>query len=160
MNARRACKLECMPTAAKVWSRYVSSGWVVLLCMVLVGCRGTAPSVRSTPEQFQRCVYVPRLNGAAGALKEAVESPRAGMRVVLVTAPAGTVPVEPLVPRSAPPLQGLWGEGLGDGAPRGVLRLVPEGGLGAEAGAGVAAGEVVGWEARWWRQSAVACWCA
>jgi hypothetical protein len=65
------------------------------------------------------------------------------MRVVLVTAPAGTVPVEPLVPRSAPPLQGLSGEGLGDGVPRGLLRLVPEGGLGAEAGAGSAAGEVV-----------------
>jgi hypothetical protein len=35
------------------------------------------------------------------------------------------------------------GEGLGDGVPRGVLRLVPEGRPGAEAGAGAAAGEVV-----------------
>ncbi len=121
----------------------MSRGWVVLLCMVLVGCSGTAPSIRSTPEQSQRCVYVPRRDGAAGARKEAVEAPRAGMRVVLVTAPAGTAPVEPLVPRSAPPLQGLSGKGLGDGVPRGLLRLVPEGGLGAGAGAGGAAGEVV-----------------
>ncbi|MFL5344197.1 MAG: hypothetical protein ACJ8AT_05355 [Hyalangium sp.] len=121
----------------------MTRGWVVLLCMVLVGCSGTAPSVREAPEQPQRCVYVPRRDGAAGARKEAVEAPRAGRRVVLVTAPAGSVPVEPLVPRSAPPLQGLSGEGLGDGVPRGVLRLVPEGGPGVEAGAGGAAGEVV-----------------
>ncbi len=111
--------------------------------MVLVGCSGTDPSIRSTPERSLRCVYVPRRDGAVGARKEAVEAPRAGMRVVLVTAPAGTAPVEPLVPRSAPPLQGLSGEGLGDGVPRGLLRLVPEGGLGVEAGAGGAAGEVV-----------------
>jgi hypothetical protein len=121
----------------------MSRGWVVLLCMVLMGCSGTAPSIRSTPEQSQRCVYVPRHDGAAGTRKEAVEASRAGMRVVLVTAPAGTAPVEPLVPRSAPPLQGLSGKGLGDGVPRGLLRLVPEGGLGAGAGAGGAAGEVV-----------------
>lgn len=50
MNALRTCKLECMPAGANVWSRCVSSGWVVLLCMVLVGCSGTAPSIRSTPE--------------------------------------------------------------------------------------------------------------
>lgn len=120
----------------------MSRGWGVLLCLVLVGCNGAAPSIRSTPEQSQRCVYVPRHDGVAGARMEAVGAPRAEMRVVLVTAPAGTVPVEPLVPRSAPPLQGLSGEGLGDGVPRGLLRLVPKSGLGA-AGAGGAAGEVV-----------------
>jgi hypothetical protein len=41
-------------------------------------------------------------------------------------------------------LEGFSGEGLGDGIPRGVLRLVPEGGTAAgEAGAGGAAGELV-----------------
>jgi len=121
----------------------VPRGWVVLLCMVVLGCSGTAPSIRSTPELPQRCVYIPRRDGAAGARKEAVTAPQAGMRVVLVAATAGAAPVEPLTPFSAPPLEGLSGEGLGDGVPRGVLRLVPEGGPGAEAGAGGAAGEVV-----------------
>jgi hypothetical protein len=65
------------------------------------------------------------------------------MRVVLVAATAGAAPVEPLTPFSAPPLEGLSGEGLGDGVPRGVLRLVPEGGPGVAVGAGGAAGEVV-----------------
>ncbi len=105
----------------------MSRRWV-LLWMVLVGCSGTAPSIRSIPEQPQRCVYVPRRDGAAGARKDAVAAPRAEMRVVLVEASAGAVPVEPLAPRSAPPLEGLPGEGLGDGVPRGVLRLMPEGG--------------------------------
>jgi hypothetical protein len=121
----------------------MSRRWVVLLCMVLVGCSGTAPSVREVPEQPQRCVYVPRREGATGARKEAVPSARAGMHVVLVAAAAGASPVAPLAPRSAPSLEGLSGEGLGDGVPQGVLRLVPEGGPAAEAGAGGAAGEVV-----------------
>jgi hypothetical protein len=116
--------------------------WVVLLCMMLLGCSGTAPSVRAAPEQ-QRCAYVPRRESAAGARQEAVEAPRAGMRVILVTAPAGAVPVEPLAPRSAPSLEGLSGEGLGDGVPRGVLRLVPEGITRAKVGVGSAAGELV-----------------
>ncbi|WNG41468.1 hypothetical protein F0U61_53125 [Archangium violaceum] len=118
-------------------------GWVVLLCMVVLGCSGTAPSIRSTPEPSQRCVYIPRRDGAAGARKEAVTAPQAGMGVVLVAATVGAAPVEPLPLLSAPPLEGLSGEGLGDGVPRGVLRLVPDGGLGAEVGAGGAAGEVV-----------------
>jgi hypothetical protein len=63
--------------------------------------------------------------------------------MVLVAAPVSAAPVEPLAPRSALPLEGLYGEGLGDGIPRGLLRLVPESGPGVEAGAGVAAGEVV-----------------
>jgi hypothetical protein len=121
----------------------VSRGWVVLLCMGVLGCSGTAPSVRSTPEPPQRCVYIPRRDGAAGARKEAVTAPQAGMRVVLVAATAGASPVEPLPRLSAPLLEGLSGESLGDGVPRGVLRLVPEGGPGAKVGAGVAAGEVV-----------------
>ena len=118
-------------------------GWVVLLCMVVLGCSGTAPSIRSTPEPPQHCVYIPRRDGAAGARKETVTAPRAGMRVVLVAATAGAAPVEPLTPLSAPPLERLSGGGLGDGIPRGLLRLVPEGGLSAEVGAGGAAGEVV-----------------
>ena len=121
----------------------MSRGWLVLLCMVLVGCSGTAPSTREAPEQPQRCVYVPRREGAARARKEEVPSARAGMRVVLVAAGAGASPAVALTPRSAPSLEGLSGEGLGDGVPQGVLRLVPEGGLAAEAGAGGAAAEVV-----------------
>ncbi|WP_044198880.1 hypothetical protein [Hyalangium minutum] len=121
----------------------MSRGWVVLLCMVLVGCSGTAPSIRSTSEQPQRCVSVPLGDGTARARKEAVAAPRAGMRVVLVVAPAEAVPVEPLAPRSAPLLERLPGEGLGDGVPRGVLRWVPEGAPELEARAGGAAGEVV-----------------
>ena len=117
----------------------MSRGWVVLLCMMLVGCSGTAPRVREAPEQPQRCVYVPHRDAANGAHMEAVKAPRAGMRVVLV----GAVPVEPLAPRAAPPLEGLSGERLGNGVPRGVLRLVPESGPGVGAGAGSAAGEVV-----------------
>jgi hypothetical protein len=121
----------------------MSRGWVVLLCMLLVGCSGTAPSIRGAPEQTQRCVYVPRREGTAGSRTEAVPSAHAGMRVVLVAAAAGASPAAPLAPRSVPSLEGLPGEGLGDGVPQGVLRLVPEGGLAAEAGAGGAAGEVV-----------------
>ncbi len=117
-------------------------GWVVLLCMVVLGCSGTAPSIRSTPEPPQRCVYIPRRDGAAGARKEAVTAPQAGMRVVLVAATAGAAPVESLTPLSVPPLEGLSGEGMGDGVPRGV-RLVPDGGPGAKVGAGGAAGKVV-----------------
>jgi hypothetical protein len=49
----------------------------------------------------------------------------------------------PPAPSPAPALEGLSGEGLGNGIPRGVLRLVPEGGVGAEVGAGSAAGEAV-----------------
>ena len=49
----------------------------------------------------------------------------------------------PPAPNPAPALEGLSGEGLGNGIPRGVLRLVPEGGAGAEVGAGSAAGETV-----------------
>ncbi|MFE8595586.1 hypothetical protein [Archangium violaceum] len=53
-------------------------------------------------------------------------------------------PAAPLTPPSSPSLEGLSGEGLGNGIPRGVLWLVPEGGTAAgEAGAGGAAGELV-----------------
>ena len=122
----------------------MSRGWVVLLCMVLlVGCSGTSPSVREAPEQPQRCVYVPRSEGASGARKEAISSARAGMNVVLVAAATGASPVAPLAPRSAPSLEGLSGEGLGDGIPQGMLRLVPEGGPAVDAGPGGAAGVVV-----------------
>jgi hypothetical protein len=61
---------------------------------------------------------------------------------VLVAA-AGASPVASPSPSPAPVLEGLSGEGLGNGIPRGVLRLVPEGGAGAEVGAGGAAGETV-----------------
>jgi hypothetical protein len=143
-NARPACRLELLPVGANARRRCVPRGWVVLLCMVVLGCSGTAPSIRSTPEPPLRCVYIPRRDGAAGARKEAVTAQQAGMRVVLVAATAGAAPVEPLTPVSAPSLEGLSGEGLGDGVARGVLRLVPEGGPSAEVGTGGAAGEVVG----------------
>jgi hypothetical protein len=116
---------------------------VVLLCVVLVGCSGAATAVRRTPEEPRRCVYVPSRNEAAGAWKEEVPSARAGVQVVLVAATAGALPMAPPAPSPAPALEGLSGEGLGNGIPRGVLRLVPEGGAGAEVGAGGAAGEAV-----------------
>ena len=48
-SARAACKLKLFPAGANARRRCVSRGWVVLLCMVLVGCSGTAPSVREAP---------------------------------------------------------------------------------------------------------------
>ena len=117
----------------------MSRAWVVLLCTMLVGCSGTAPSLREAPEQPGRCVYVPRREGVAGARKAADSFARAGRRMVLV---AGASLATPPAPRSAPSGEGLLGEGLGEGAPQGVLRLVPGGGLATEAGAGGAAGEV------------------
>jgi hypothetical protein len=121
----------------------VSRWWMVLLGLLLVGCSGAAPSVRHATDQPERCVYVPRRDGAIGVREEAFPSARSGVQVVLVAATAGALPVTPPAPSSAPSLEGLSGEGLGDGVPRGVLRLMPEGGPGAEVGAGGAAGEVV-----------------
>jgi hypothetical protein len=116
---------------------------LVLLCVALMGCGGTASSVRHAPDEQRRCVYVPSRDEAAGAWKEKVPSARAGVHVVLVAATAGASPVAPPAPSPAPALEGLSGEGLGNGISRGVLRLVPEGGAGAEVGAGGAAGETV-----------------
>jgi hypothetical protein len=116
---------------------------LVLLCLALVGCGGAAPSVRHAPDEQRRCVYVLSRDEAAGAWKEKVPSARTGVHVVLVAATAGASPVAPPAPSPAPALEGLSGEGLGNGVPRGVLRLVPEGGAGAEVGAGGAAGETV-----------------
>jgi hypothetical protein len=115
---------------------------LVLLCVALMGCGGAAPSVRPAPDAHRRCVYVPSRDEAAGAWKEQVSSARGGVQVVLTSA-AGAAPVAPPVPSPAPALKGLSGEGLGNGIPRGVLRWVPEGGAGAEVGAGGAAGETV-----------------
>jgi hypothetical protein len=64
------------------------------------------------------------------------------MKIVLVATAAGASPVTPLAPPSASPLEGLDGEGMGDGIPRGVLRLVPEGSTLTELEAGGAAGEL------------------
>jgi len=115
---------------------------LVLLCVALLGCGIAAPSVRHAPDAQRRCAYVPSRDEAAGAWKEEVFSARAGVHVVLVAA-AGASPVAPPAPSPAPALKGLSGEELGNGIPRGVLRLVLEGGAGAEAGAGGAAGETV-----------------
>lgn len=115
---------------------------LVLLCLVLVGCGGAPPNRRHSPDAQRHCVYVPSRDEAAGAWKEAV-LPSARADVVLVAAPAGASPVVLPAPSPAPALEGLLGEGLGNGLPRGVLRLVPEGGAGAEAGVGGAAGEAV-----------------
>ena len=116
---------------------------LVLLCVVLVGCGGTAPSVRHALDAQRRCVYVPSRDEAAGAWKEEVPSARAGVHVVLVAATAGASPMAPPAPGPTPALEGLSGEGLGNGIPQGVLRLVLEGGAGAKVGAGGAAGDAV-----------------
>ena len=122
----------------------MSRGLAVLLCMFLVGCSGAAQNVRHAAGQRERCVYVPRRYIASGALNEAVHSARAGLEVVPVAATLRASPAAPLAPSSSPPLEGLSGEGFGNGIPRGVLRVVPEGGTAAEdAGAGGAAGELV-----------------
>ena len=121
----------------------MSRGWRVLLCMVLVGCSGTAPTLREAPDQSQRCVYVPRREGVTDARKDVVPSARAGMRGVLVEAAAGASPTALLASHSAHSLKGLAGEGLGDGFAQGMLRLVPEGAPAAEAGAGGVTGEMV-----------------
>lgn len=122
----------------------MSRGWAVLLCVFLVGCSGAARSVRPATGQHERCVYVPRSALTSGARSEAFHA-RAGVEVVPVVATRGAAsPAVPLTPPASRPLEGLSGEGSGDGIPRGVLRLVPEGGTAAgEAGAGGAAGELV-----------------
>lgn len=123
----------------------MSRAWAVLLCVFLVGCSGAARSVRHAPVQQERCVYVPRSVLALGARNEASHAPRAGVAIVPVAATRGAAsPAVPLTPPTSRPLEGLAGEGLGDGIPRGVLRLVPEGGTAAgEAGPGGAAGELI-----------------
>lgn len=123
----------------------MSRGWAVLLCVLLVGCGGAARSVRHATGQQERCVYVPRGVLAAGARSEASPAPRAGVEIVPVAAMQGAaLPAVPLIPPASRPLEGLAGEGLGDGIPRGVLRLVPEGGTAAvEAGPSGSAGELI-----------------
>ena len=113
----------------------MSRGWAVLLCMFLVGCSGAAQSVRRATGQQERCVHVPRRYVASGILNEAFHAARAGVEVVPVAATLGAASqAAPLTPPSSPPLEGLSGEGLGHGIPRGVLRLVPEGGTAAGIG--------------------------
>jgi hypothetical protein len=54
------------------------------------------------------------------------------------------LPVAPGTPPRPMPLQGVAGEGLGNGLPRAVLRLVPQGATtAAEAGTGAATGEAL-----------------
>jgi hypothetical protein len=122
----------------------MSRWWAALLSMFIVGCSGATQNVRRATGQQERCVYVPRRDVVSGALNEALHSARVGLEVVPVAAPLGAAPVAPLAPSSSPPLSGLSGEGLGNGIPRGLLRVVPEGGTAAgEAGATGAAGELV-----------------
>ena len=121
---------------------YVMRCSLVLLCVALMGCGGAAPSVRHAPDAQRRCVYVPSRDEADGAWKEEVSSARAGVHGVLVAA-AGASPLVPPAPGPAPALKGLSGEGLGNGIPQGVLRLVLEGSAGAKVGTGGAVGEAV-----------------
>ncbi len=115
---------------------------LVLLCVAVLGCGGAAPRVRPKPDEQRRCVYVPSRDEVVGAWKK-VPSVHAGVHVELVSAAAGASPMPPSAPSPAPALEGLSGEGSGHGVSRGVLRLVPEGGAGAEVGAGGAIGETV-----------------
>jgi hypothetical protein len=124
--------------------RYLVSGWsVVLLSFLLVGCSGGAPGVRQSTAQYERCVDIPGRDERAGATSQALNTGRTGLKTVLASAPAGTLPAEPLAPPPTLPLRGLPGDGWGNGIPRGTLRLVPEGGSASEWVASGAAGETV-----------------
>jgi len=119
----------------------------LLLCMFFVGCNGTTQSVRRVMGQETFCVYVPRRYVAPVALGEALHAARADDGQAAALAPttlgAGSPAVQMPSSPSAP-LQGLPGEGLGNGMPRGMLRLVPEGGTATgEAVSGVGAGEAL-----------------
>lgn len=117
------------------------SRWVTLLVgMFLVGCSGATPSVRLATSQERFCVYIPRRSVAPLALDEA----SLGRPSATALPRLGSGLPVPVTPPPPPPLQGIPGEGLGNGVPRGMLRLVPEGGATAgEAGTGVATGEAL-----------------
>ena len=133
-------RFECFKAGVHTL-RYVVARWLpVLLCLALVGCRGAAQYVRHVPDAQERCVYVPSFDEAAATGKEAHSD---GTRVHVLLVAAANSPVAPPAASPPPALEGLPGEGLGDGIPRGVLSLVLEGGSGAEIGAGGAAGKAV-----------------
>lgn len=113
------------------------SRWLtVLLCMFLLGCSSTAPSVRTIPVRQESCVYLAHR-------RSVVREAHAEMKVVLVAVPAGASSTTPLPPPPSPPLRGLPGAGAGDGIPRGLLRLIPAGSTGGAVEAGIPAAEFV-----------------
>ena len=87
---------------------------LVLLCVALMGCGGAAPSVRRAPTAQRHCVYVASRDEAPETWKEEAASTRGGVEGVLFAA-AGTAPVFPHTPGPAPVLEGLSGEGTGNG---------------------------------------------
>ena len=115
--------------------------WLALLtCLLLVGCGGATQAVRPATVQKKFCVYLPH-RGAAAALDEGDGNQTATLAPEMHGVGS---PAVPLTPPPPPPLQGLAGEGLGSGVPRGALRLVPQGGIAtAEAGTGAVAGEAL-----------------
>jgi hypothetical protein len=117
-------------------------GSFVLLCMWLVGCGGTAQQLRPVRSRQARCVLVPYSAMVTLGESGAAHATRNGMRVTRVQAVSGAFPTPLLTPPSAPPLEVLVGEGLGDGVPRGVLRLVPWGGAAPGMEASAATGEL------------------
>jgi hypothetical protein len=118
------------------------SRWVTLLVgMCLVGCSGATPSVRPATGQEKFCVYVPRRHIAPVDLDEGHDGQAVAPAPPTLGAGSPAVPITPPPPA---PLQGIPGEGLGNGIPRGDLRLVPQAGTAAgEAGASVTAGEAL-----------------
>lgn len=118
------------------------SRWVTLLVgMLLVGCSGATPNVRLVTGQEKFCVYVPRRSVAPLALGGGYNGQTASLAPTTLGAGSPAVPITPPPPA---PLQGIPGEGLGNGTPRGELRLVPQGGTAAgEAGTSATAGEAL-----------------
>jgi hypothetical protein len=121
----------------------MSRWFLTLLCVLLFGCGSAAPSVRTIPVRKESCVYLAHYLTAIETSIEGGRSTRAGVEIVPVAATAGALPTAPPASPSPPQLQGLSGAGLGDGTPRGLLRLVPAGSAGTAVEAGIPAAEAV-----------------
>jgi hypothetical protein len=114
-------------------------GLAVLLCTFFFGCGSAAPSIRTVTVQQERCVYIAHSRAA----EKASGSTPDGVELVPVAAPGGALPTAPPSSASSPLLRGLPGAGLGDGTPRGLLRLAPAGSAGAAAEVAIPAAELV-----------------
>jgi hypothetical protein len=113
--------------------------FAALLCIFLLGCGGAAHNVRTVAVHQEDCVYLAHRD----VVEKAGGSPQGGMEIVPMSAPI-PAPSTAAPPRPPPLwLHGLPGAGLGDGTPRGLLRLVPAGSAGAAVEAGIPAAELV-----------------